>query len=304
MSKSLWNGPAALGLACALCLLFLGHVIWIFSAYQTEIRMRRDQTASQHIEYAQDRIRRTCLDRDFAALLECITIEIISAQDHGRAESDLDAQEDMALWAKLMAVVSFLGLGITSFGVYLVWGTLDQTRVATKAAQDAVAVTKKMGRMQTQAYLSFSGTSLHYLIEGAVPVSLQVRPEFKNTGQSPGTIVYGFCDTFFLADLVTPFHHKAERFRQYRMNLNIGPHEKRWITGPLIKIEQISSAIANGRMLVVIGCIEFTDVFDDTRRVEDFCVGITFHKDPSMMENGVGAAHHWNAHQEYSVNIK
>ena len=202
-----------------------------------------------------------------------------------------------------MAIVSGAGLIATAIGIFLVWGTLGQSKVATKAAQDAVSVTEKMGRMQTQAYISFSGTELFYIAPEGVIIGVQVRPQFKNTGQSPGTIVYGFCDICFRANLESALHHFNQRYDQYRMKLNIGPGEKRWIASSIVPIDKISRATEDGSALIAIGRVEFIDVYDDERRVEDFCVAIAFHSDPSKMNDGIPASHHWNALQNFSIKI-
>ena len=179
MPSSNWHGPYA---AIALGVVLAGLASWIswdISAEQAEIRVRGEQSANQHIEYAQDRIRQTCLDRDLAALSECIAKEIVSAQDHSRAERDLYAQQAMALWAKIMAVVTFLGLGLTSLGIYLVWGTLDQTKAATKAAVEAVNVTREIGQRQVRAYLWVAGITSNKIVVGAKP---GFSVELKNSG--------------------------------------------------------------------------------------------------------------------------
>jgi hypothetical protein len=54
---------------------------------------------------------------------ECIVREIGASNEHERAEKDLIAQTEMALWAFWMLVVSASMLVITAFGV---WCLVDQ----------------------------------------------------------------------------------------------------------------------------------------------------------------------------------
>lgn len=227
-----------------------------------------------------------------------------------REISDLIAQEGMNAATQAMngatqrmAEYAFWSTVFVAVGTVLLIVTLWLTLQANKAAIKSVNVAEKMGRLQTQAYLSFGGTELFYLVEDGDPVRLQVRPKFKNTGQSPGKIVYGFCQIQFPADINAAIHCSVERADKYKINMSIGANEQRWIASPLIPIEIIKRAGDEGRRLVVIGCVEFTDIFDDTPRVEDFCCSILFHSDPTKMVNGVGATHDWNAHQGYSVKI-
>lgn len=148
--------------------------------------MSREHSAGQYIEYAQDRIRETCLDAELSALRECITVEIVSAQDHRRAERDLDAQESMALWAMIMTAISVAGVGLTGLGIYLVWGTLSETRIAARAAQDAVAVTRDIGEAQVRCYIYANVAEINTDTDNMDIV-------FRNFGNSPGSVSYVDC---------------------------------------------------------------------------------------------------------------
>lgn len=166
MSKWDWDGNPAL---VAFGLVLIGVAAWMswgLSADQTEIRMRGEQSAQQYIEYAEERIERTCLDREGAALMECIHEEIKSAQDHSRAERDLDAQQAMALWTKLMVLVSVSATILTMFGLYFVWRTLKASESATEAALTAVEVTRETGFNETRPWL---------LIEADVQGPLEIK---------------------------------------------------------------------------------------------------------------------------------
>lgn len=211
------------------------------------------------------------------------------------------SSDSLANW--MTAVVGVIATVVSIWAVILLKRTLHQTVIATKATQDAVAVTETMGRLQTQAYVSFNGTELHYILDEGVPISVQVRAKFKNTGQTPGRIVYGFCHVAFLFDLEAAFHQQTARSNPHRNNLGIGPGEVRWIASHPIPINGIAQAIAVHRTLVVYGLVEFTDVFDSVRRVEDFCVGIAFHSDPSKIVNGSAATHDWTTHQDYRIEV-
>ena len=266
---------------------------------QNRVASRADIRATE----TEQRISVHCVGPDEASRSLCAEDIRNAAEDAARSERDLAAQELMAQWALSTALTGLAGLLVTIVGIFYVRKTLEQSISATKAAYDAIAVTEKMGRLQTQAYLSFSGTDPLFVVSEGSPVSLTVRAKFRNTGQSPGSIVYGFCQVYFLTDLNVAFHYREQRYNQYRMKLIIGPGEERWIYTPNIPIEQISGAIGDGRMLVIVGYIEFTDVFDETARVQDFCVGLAFHSDPTKLDDGKLPTHDWIAHPNYSVKI-
>ncbi len=164
---------------------------WGLSANQTEIRMRGEQNAKLHIEYAEDRIEKTCIDRKGRALMDCIHQEITSAQEHSRAERDLEAQKAMALWAKLMTLVTAGGTIVGVGGIYLVWRTLKASESATKAAFRAVEVTERIGRDQSRAYVHVNRAEVTYTgrakkdVLPDVSKVFQIHLAVKNSGATP-----------------------------------------------------------------------------------------------------------------------
>lgn len=94
-------------------------VVWDLSANQTEQRIRGEQSTQNHIEYAEDRIDEKCLSLDPVPMRDCIHKEIESARDHARADQDLNAQQQMAFFTKIMGWTAGGGLvlGVVSIGV-------------------------------------------------------------------------------------------------------------------------------------------------------------------------------------------
>jgi hypothetical protein len=211
----------------------------------------------------------------------------------------ITSSDSLANW--MTAIVGIVATVVSIWAVILLNQTLRQTAIATKAAQDAVEVTEAMGRLQTQAYVCFAGTELHFALAEGVPTHVSVRIKFKNTGQTPGRIVYASCFVTFLSDLQAPFRHKSMRSQLHRTKLNIGPGEVRWVSSQPIAVGEIKKSARDGREMVAFGIVEFTDIFDETRRVEDFCVAVAFHSDPTVILNGALPSHDWNAHQDFEV---
>ena len=262
MSDSPWSGKYA-AIACyALLLVLVAWLSWDISAKITEIRLGRVQTASLHIEYAQDRIRQTCINEDPATLLDCVTVEVMAAQDNGRAESDLDAQQAMALWAKLMTLASVLGLGVTTIGVYLVWGTLDQTRAATSAAQDAVSVTREIGQAQTRAYVSINHSAVFESIRSQQ--SHVMGMEIVNSGQTPAYDVSFAASLFveradFIPDESFWIQHDFDKNGQNSHLPNGSPIR---VAGDIFLEHLVAMNIHAGHHTIFAAChLTYTDVF-------------------------------------------
>ena len=205
-------------------------------------------------------------------------------------------EDTLAQW--LMAVFSLVATGVSAWAVVLLGQTLRQTEIATQSTQEAIGITARMGRLQTQAYLTFSGSETAYFPLDGPAQGFQIRPRFKNTGQSPGMIVYAFCHIKFVDDLSAPIEYVVQRFDEYRTKLHLGPGEERWIGGPTLKVDDAVQAIANRKTILFLGCIEYTDTFDDVRRSEDFCFAIDFHGDPAAR-----CGHSWLSHRDYKVRV-
>ncbi len=99
---------------------------WDLSADQTEQRIRGEQGTQAHIEYAEDRIDDKCLSLEPKALRDCIYEEIESARDHARANQDLNAQQQMAFFTKIMAWTTAGGLALGVISIAVIYSTLTE----------------------------------------------------------------------------------------------------------------------------------------------------------------------------------
>lgn len=109
-------------------------------------------------------------------------------QEH-REIADLQAQQDMAVWAKLMTWATWVGVFLTAVALLLIWRTLHHTRVASQAAvaavieaEKTVEITRQIGMAQVRAYVAIINAVIHEFAVGKVPF---VRVQIKNGGQSP-----------------------------------------------------------------------------------------------------------------------
>lgn len=101
-----------------------------------------------------------------------------------REESDLDAQWNMAWWAKASAIIAGIGLAITGIGIVLVKQTLDANRAAVEAANRATESQREIGEAQVRAYLTISKVTGKFTADG-----LHVQFTASNSGNSPANNV-------------------------------------------------------------------------------------------------------------------
>lgn len=178
MYGSDWRGPLAFivfGIVVASIAVLLA---WDMSATLTEQRIRYEKASEAYTQQAEDGIQRDCgADLDALALRSCIREKIESAEDGKRAERDLDAQEGMALFTRLMGFTGLIGLLVGVGSVYLIWATLRATQVM---ARD----TREIGEAQVRAYLSIDKVEVSARPKRGI-VFWDVVVTVRNSGQSP-----------------------------------------------------------------------------------------------------------------------
>jgi hypothetical protein len=131
-----------------------------------------------------------------ARALEVANTREESVEEQKRAQSDLQAQQDMAKWAHFMLWVACAEAAITAIGVALVFVTLIYTRKAaaaardavteaqrgTQAAQQSVTVTREIGEQQLRPYVDISEAG--FIWDHVGP---RIIVSCKNSGQTPAT---------------------------------------------------------------------------------------------------------------------
>ena len=118
----------------------------------------------------------------------------------------------MAFWAMAMFFAALLGTILTGAGVFLIWRTLEATKRAavaaegavteaknaTKAAQEAVNVTRDIGRAQVRAYVTIKSAAIYFGGDDGGPF---IQIVAANSGQSPARSFVWVPEIRYLADV-------------------------------------------------------------------------------------------------------
>lgn len=106
-----------------------------------------------------------------------------------REKDDLVAQQGMHAATQAMneatqsmKQASWVSAGLVLLGTGLLIWTLHLTRKANEAAQEAVKVTRDIGRAQVRAYVNIGAVGIENLAVGETP---KVRLDIRNSGNSP-----------------------------------------------------------------------------------------------------------------------
>ena len=118
--------------------------------------------------------------------VECSYRARSATTEQQQSAYDLNAQREMSNWAESTMWATWLvgsaTVIVAALGAWWVRDTLVETRNAVKAANDAVAETRRIGEAQVRAYLSVTAAPIP-----AIPYADTVQTfeiEIKNNGQS------------------------------------------------------------------------------------------------------------------------
>lgn len=179
--------------ALGIALFVIAALAWaswdIFSTYKQGHADERNN-ATQYEASASKQGPETCRpimdERGVFDWLACLAESVGVDGSVKQAEYDLKAQQDMAVWALGMLIVTIWLSVITLVGVLFVGWTLRETRRAVKAADDAVKVTREIGIAQISPYLSIVHASAFIDERNGICFTVQV----KNSGQTPAKNVH------------------------------------------------------------------------------------------------------------------
>lgn len=123
------------------------------------------------------------------AALEAANSKPQSLSEKEHAQKDLDAQNEMAKWAKRVFFVAITEAGITFTGVMLLLATLIYTKRAAEAARDAVTKAndtmeqaERHAQQQLRAYV-FSFERTVQIVDQGNAIKCWIK--FRNSGQTP-----------------------------------------------------------------------------------------------------------------------
>lgn len=257
MSKRLTDNRILYGCLAALVFFSTVSLAWLEWGHDGPQPEVSNYAASDHAENAQRRIDTTCVNVADTSFAECAIKIRQSERENYRADQDLQAQKDMAMWARFMTFASFLTAGVAAIGLIWIRATLVETRNAVRAADDAVTVSRKIGEAQVRAYLTVRDASIKYLPDGSTVVTVSTI----NSGQSPAynvRIMYRVLkswDHYFEA--VKTFNENSVKEYQVFGMLGAGQTEKFYIG---IYETYTSPKVANATMVEVV--LEYQTVFD------------------------------------------
>jgi hypothetical protein len=280
--------PIGVGLAVVILLLLAGLI------NHQERAEGADGRAAQHAQSTPQRVTQEGLAP--VGGIQAPPPEPNPKREEWRSERDLEAQQEMARWALLMMIASFLSVGVTAVGVVFVKQTLDATRAAvneaenaTAAARNTINVTQDLGRRQLRAYIDIKNGA--FRVGPAGKGRLRVRVEFANFGQTPARDVrFWVRINWFKPGEFTftePDNPGMERGIISPGNIAV------WYDGINVDDDDLAAKAINAGAMVAMtwGRVTYRDIFDDRDHHFEFAAKNGTHT--SITEGKEAGQHTW-----------
>lgn len=208
------------------------------------------------------------------------TIETVRSDQKGdgqidREVRDLQAQEDMAFWAKAMFWATAGTVVLTLLALLALIRTLHHTRRAadyakdmvdeakntTTAAVESLRLTEKHGRAQLRAYLTLKECS----VPDSIPDGfLGVRFLVENSGQTPANIRRICTVARAVTGKIMKHDISNGTDRAYRATIGAGHAMTMHGGNTLVRMDKFHDKIKSGDMSIVAHIsIEYADIFDE-----------------------------------------
>jgi len=211
------------------------------------------------------------------AIVFIVFIQIVPERLAGSAEFNV-WRERVPQW--IIAVFSGLGTFVSIWAVWLVRSTLKETRISTKAAQDAVIVTREVGVAQTRAWIIPDGFESFVTdkatINGKVSNdALIVIAKWRNAGNTPAQHL----DCFSVCDVVPydaeiPVFPPPPKIYDEKFGV-IGPNFV--FKAPMKALDGATRARNKEIKFILYSRVEYSDLFEpNVVRVSEICVQIEF----------------------------
>ncbi|MDR7100928.1 hypothetical protein [Croceicoccus sp. BE223] len=125
-------GTLTVGLIAFSITLFLWHSA---NGLDRQNQIAAEQRREQYADEAQKQVGRDCANLPAPELAKCSYPTIAAYRETQRNESDLEAQQVMAIWTRTMGQVAVIGMGIGIFSLWLIFTTFRETRRAAEIAE-------------------------------------------------------------------------------------------------------------------------------------------------------------------------
>ncbi len=185
MSRSYWSEDRTVGavVVAFLVFVFFGSVALVVSQFgdlhQSYAQYQANTEKNQNT--ARKSVEQVCSSIGVIRP-DCFVDAVEAYEKQKETNSDLQAQQDMAFWAKWVFILGAVQAVLSGFGLIYLVKSVRQAGTAISTATKANTITREMGEAQTRAYLSIVKVQALFNFPAQKPV---IRLTVRNTGKSP-----------------------------------------------------------------------------------------------------------------------
>lgn len=184
--------------------------------------------------------------------------------DNPQQDPNIIFGDGWAQWA--MVATSVLALGVSAWAVWLLKDTLKATRQAVRAADDAVEVQEKFGRLHTKGYLSLDRVNFTFRYRGNDIVQVAAQIHVANFGNTPVRIIshQEACFMTKSPDEVEAVWEKASVEEKFT---SVAKGQSYFIHCGAVDWQDALEAEESEKFFVARGRLGFTDIFSTEEHV-------------------------------------
>ncbi len=201
MSESNRGNRIALGVAyLVLLVIACGAVTGLILDRYADVHKaysKYQESAEYDRRATQDAITNSCMDADIARAAKCFGEKVEAYYQKQETNKDLQAQQDMAFWAKWLFILGIAQALLSGAGIYLVARSVQQTGETLKLSSSTLHV-------ENRPWLNFQIKVVSPLVRSNRGYSFGVSIAVKNIGKSPARNVKAFADDVYPFDGIDP----------------------------------------------------------------------------------------------------
>lgn len=209
---------------------------------------------------------------------ECIRDVIQATNEHQRAEEDLGAQTDMALWAFGMLVITAVMAVISGVGVVFIWKTLKATQEMALDAARATDATVAAVSVPNRAWITTDLEKVAYRRESDGSIDFHVEVRVTNVGKTPSL------NTHTMIQAIIGYNSAPQALAEMAKNARVRDTRNGRITFPnqsYIRewgpyLGNIDIYQASVPAVVIIGVVTYETLFSAEIHQTGFAFGIEF----------------------------
>jgi hypothetical protein len=242
----------------AVLIFVIGSIAVMLISSQRNHAYQREEAAAYKLEAMDEGARAQCNGLPFPEAFLCTANALEPDREDRERLYDLQAQQEMADWALVMALATVAGLAASGVGLWALFRTLDATREANNVLQ-------RSAERQLRAYVQPIDLELQDFVVGKLT---RVEWKLKNFGQTPAYNVRYISEIFYPpapGKQAVRFQKRFSTAKSMVVAPSVAHTVQIKLKNPLPQATY-DAVKAGTQIIIFAGCITYLDAFKRRRR--------------------------------------